>query len=428
MPRVSTVFAVLVPLVAIFLVFRTFDVTARLQLSWPLALHPDNEADADGDGAQVYLGTPDAPVEHVHVEHHHSASPHVETHDALLDEFSRTIVAVGDLHGDLPNARKVLHMAGVVDEKGRWSGNVDFFVQTGDIIDRGDDTIKLYHWMDRLRDEAKAKGGQVLSHLGNHEWMNVIGDWRYVRPSEIETFGSPAARQQALMTGQIGKTWAANYTVTSRLPYHPSLGDPNTDYDALSVAGSSVLSHAAMSFVHGGLAPDYPDLEPFPSRINEIGRSLLRKLQHRTPPAPHPPNPYPGLPNDATHEEHRLYGTDGPLWYRGWALDSEERVCKAVDDVLRRTGTRRMVMGHTPDFEKIVSRCDGKIIIIDTGISHAYGGVLSALSVKYTLTPIPKYASSPHGQRWIEREVVTAVYADYDEILAVSEQELEGAF
>lgn len=35
-------------------------------------------------------------------------------------------------------------------------------------------------WMDKLRDQAKAVGGTVLSHLGNHEWMNVIGDWRYV--------------------------------------------------------------------------------------------------------------------------------------------------------------------------------------------------------------------------------------------------------
>jgi len=29
--------------------------------------------------------------------------------------------------------------------------------------------------MDKLRDQALAAGGMVLSHLGNHEWMNVIG-------------------------------------------------------------------------------------------------------------------------------------------------------------------------------------------------------------------------------------------------------------
>lgn len=50
--------------------------------------------------------------------------------------FIRHIVAVGDLHGDLPNARRVLDFSGVTDEFGDWSGDVDFFVQTGDIIDR----------------------------------------------------------------------------------------------------------------------------------------------------------------------------------------------------------------------------------------------------------------------------------------------------
>lgn len=50
--------------------------------------------------------------------------------------YTRRIVAVGDLHGDMPNAQKVLHMAGVVDANGDWSGEVDYFVQTGDIIDR----------------------------------------------------------------------------------------------------------------------------------------------------------------------------------------------------------------------------------------------------------------------------------------------------
>ncbi len=49
---------------------------------------------------------------------------------------STRIIAVGDLHGDIGNAQKVLEMARVVDSDGNWSGEVDIFVQTGDIIDR----------------------------------------------------------------------------------------------------------------------------------------------------------------------------------------------------------------------------------------------------------------------------------------------------
>ena len=54
----------------------------------------------------------------------------------LAKPFVRHIVAVGDLHGDFPNARRVLQFSGVVDEYGNWTGHADFFVQTGDIIDR----------------------------------------------------------------------------------------------------------------------------------------------------------------------------------------------------------------------------------------------------------------------------------------------------
>lgn len=45
-------------------------------------------------------------------------------------------MAVGDLHGDYPNMMTVLKMADVVTEHGKWSGKVDFLVQTGDIVDR----------------------------------------------------------------------------------------------------------------------------------------------------------------------------------------------------------------------------------------------------------------------------------------------------
>jgi len=112
------------------------------------------------------------------------------------------------------------------------------------------------------------------------------------------------------------------------------------------------------------------------------------------------------------------------LWYRGWAYGKEETVCEQVEQVLAITGTRRMIMGHTANLKHIVSRCGGEIIIIDTGITHAYGGVLSALSIYYTLTPIGDDTS----KRWREKEVVSALYQDRREVLAVDEREIVGKF
>ncbi|EJD06841.1 Metallo-dependent phosphatase [Fomitiporia mediterranea MF3/22] len=365
-------------------------------------------------------------------------------------QYSRRIVAVGDLHGDYENALKVLQMADVVDKSGNWSGKVDLFVQTGDIIDRGVDTIKLFLWMEQLRSQARAAGGDVISHLGNHEWMNLLADWRYVYPKEIATFGSVAARQKMLQTGRIGRAWAANYSVTSRVAlhppmgplspfpssvsYNPSLGHSSIDFVPIeSKADGKVnieedpLADATLSFVHGGLSPSYAHLTPYPSSINDIGRTLLRRLQTRVFPPPHPPAPYAGLPTDATDAEKGLYADDGPLWYRGWALKSENEVCGEVDDVLTRTGVRRLVMGHTPNFEHITSRCGGKVIIIDTGISHAYGGTLSALSIQYILSPSEPSPGDKAQRKWSEREVITAIYPDHQDVLVVEERELMGS-
>ncbi|KEP51008.1 serine-threonine protein phosphatase [Rhizoctonia solani 123E] len=343
-------------------------------------------------------------------------------------QFTRRIVAIGDLHGDLVNMKKVLSMAGVINEDGNWSRNVDFLVQTGDMVDRGDDTLEMYALMDKLREQALHAGGQVLSHLGNHEVMNSIGDWRYVYPSEIATFGSVSDRQQMISSGWVGKSWRANYTITSRLPLHPSLGPPNTDYNPKTPPNP--LSHAALSFVHGGLSPTYSNLTPYPSAINALGKSLLRRLQDRVQPPPHPPNPYPGLPDSSTQAEHELYGADGPLWYRGWATEPDSFVCPAVEGVLAKTGVRRLIMGHTPDFERQVSRCDGKIIIIDTGISKAYGGVLSALSITYTLTPHTpsRFLAASNERAWTEHEVIKAIYPDKAEVFVDSKREIRGSW
>jgi hypothetical protein len=131
-------------------------------------------------------------------------------------------------------------------------------------------------------------------------------------------------------------------------------------------------------------------------------------------------------------------------------------VCKWADDLKSKTGVRRIIgvshlphvtrgidgQGHTPDFSKIVHRCNASIIIIDTGISSAYGGVLSALEIVYTLHEIkPKtqpdhrqdpllaslsaYVAQPVlGERYIEREEVHAIYPHGRTLIALEEKEI----
>src|SRR5690242_4946969 len=90
------------------------------------------------------------------------------------------VVAVGDLHGDLTATRAALRVAGVFDPHDSWIGGTTTLVQTGDVLDRGDDEQAIIDLLERLETEAAAAGGAVIWLLGNHELMNAAGDFRYV--------------------------------------------------------------------------------------------------------------------------------------------------------------------------------------------------------------------------------------------------------
>ena len=94
------------------------------------------------------------------------------------------VVAIGDLHGDLQKTVIALKLAGVlsISTEGTplWCGGDTIIVQLGDILDRGDHEIQILHLFLRLKEQAKAQGGDVFLLNGNHESLNICGDFRYV--------------------------------------------------------------------------------------------------------------------------------------------------------------------------------------------------------------------------------------------------------
>lgn len=142
MARLWLTLGVLTPFLAIFIAQRTS--LAKNYWPWFLATHPDSAQAGEqqpgganympdltrelGQGGQQLLQVPVSPI----IAHH---VPSIQE-DHPKDVFVRRVVAVGDLHGDFGNTQKVLEMSGVIDKEGKWTGQVDFFVQTGDIIDR----------------------------------------------------------------------------------------------------------------------------------------------------------------------------------------------------------------------------------------------------------------------------------------------------
>ncbi|GAA5929965.1 uncharacterized protein JCM15063_004679 [Sporobolomyces koalae] len=367
------------------------------------------------------------------------------------------IVAIGDIHGDYSALTKILRKAALIDLKGHWIGGQTILVQTGDIVDRGADTILCYRFMQTLRPLAEKAGGAVVSLLGNHEIMNALGDWRYVSAADIQSFGGERNRRHALLSGWIGQEWRANYSITARVPYltHTFPTESSVIELPTSRKGESdkrfVLDpeprHSdadddeagAISFVHGGIIPEYlamldsSSTGPI-STINRIGHSILTSLVEH-------PNSQPlSLPRDASTEQRVFWSERGPMWNREFAMDQDElSICKRVAETCKRLKVRRLVMGHTPNFEGIVERCQGRVLLIDTGISKAYGGSHSFLEIQHTLTPKSLSSSTSYNEvttpvlahednLWVEKEVVKAVYEDQgrqEEILVDFERVVE---
>ena len=108
---------------------------------------------------------------------------------------SERVVAIGDVHGAYDKFVALLRAAGLINDRQRWVGGRARLVQTGDLLDRGADSRKVVDLLIRLEREAAAAGGRVHALVGNHEFMRLVGDWRYVSPGEYKAFQELVARE-----------------------------------------------------------------------------------------------------------------------------------------------------------------------------------------------------------------------------------------
>lgn len=310
------------------------------------------------------------------------------------------IVAVGDIHGDYDNFIKILKAVGIVDDALHWKAGKTHFVQTGDIIDRGPEAKKAFNLLMRLEKEAEQAGGRVHFLIGNHEEMNITGiafDYAgYVTVKQFisflpEKFKKKKEKELRNMIGdkdlpQAGEGQASDNNLK---PYWEKV--IKTDKDARKQYtnnfndkyGKWILEHNAVIkindviFVHGGISKKYSTWKL--KDINDLLREELTYLRRYLK----------GYTRYDTHFQPRIiYKSDGPLWYRGLALQDEEGFKQQVSDILNNLSAKYIVMAHTPRTgsriisEEFMNRFEGRIWIIDTGISEYYGGFLSALIIE----------------------------------------------
>jgi len=233
------------------------------------------------------------------------------------------VVAIGDLHGDLEAARGALRLAGAIDERDQWIGGDELVVvQTGDLLDRGDDEPEILALLESL---------PVVWLNGNHELMNAAGDFRYVTAGGFEDYGGLNGRARSYRPGG---------TIALQLAGH----------NVVAIVGDTV-------FVHGGVLPVH--VEHGLERLNEETRCWLAG-KRKDPPA-------------------TLVDPLSPVWMRDYSRAPER--CDLLAEVLGELGVARMVVGHTPQPAGISSGCNGKIWRIDVGLARFYGGPMQVLEI-----------------------------------------------
>jgi hypothetical protein len=257
---------------------------------------------------------------------------------------------MGDVHGDLRATLRALQLARVIGEQGQWIGGNTILVQTGDILDRGDDEFAIMQLFQRLKIEARSNGGEVHVLNGNHELMNSYWDFRYVTDGGWKDF-------EEVATVDPKDTLLAALDPAHRAraaAFRP--GGPAAVFQAdnpiAEIVGNSL-------FVHGGVLPEHLKLGI--RRMNQEVRAWLMG---------HAPEP------------DWIRGKRSPVWTRLYSAAPDSAACDTLNIVLSKLGLERMVVGHTVQSSGITSYCGGKVWCIDVGMAAHYGGGIEVLEIR----------------------------------------------
>lgn len=267
-----------------------------------------------------------------------------------IDYSSRRIVAIGDLHGDLGATKRAFKLAGAIDKKDNWVGKDLTIVQTGDQLDRGDDELAILKLLEKLTKQAPKFNSELYVLNGNHEYMNVQGDLRYITKAGFTSFFNyPGIK---ITSPQLAKIPVhARYRAAAFLPGGPF---------ALKFAKrKTILQLGDNVFVHGGVLPHHVDYGI--GKINQQYQAFLKGHLRQLPKI--------------------LNNNSSPIWTRKYSDTRRSADCKTLSLTLRKMKAKRMMVAHTVH-QQINSACNQQVWRIDVGMSKAYGGSVQVLEIK----------------------------------------------
>ena len=265
------------------------------------------------------------------------------------------LVAIGDLHADLEQAKKAFRLVGATNDRDEWIGGPLVVVQMGDLIGRGPEDRPVLDFVLDLQTKAKAGGGTLHVLLGNHEVFAARPDLRWVDPAAFDAFRTVPGLN-------LKHPRIAALPVEERARAAAFM--PGAVYARRIAAFPAVLKIGDTVFTHGGVLPQWARYGI--EKINAETRDWLTGIRPAEPPSTL------GLDDGSLD--------DGVMWSRHFAAAPEELACPLLDESLKILGATRMVIAHT--VQKVITpRCGERVWTIDVGISRYYGGDLQALEI-----------------------------------------------
>jgi hypothetical protein len=366
-----------------------------------------------------------------------------------------SLIAIGDVHGDLDDFCSILQRVGLIDAQRQWTAGNATFLQLGDLIDRGPKPREVLDLMVSLDEQSAKAGGRVVALLGNHEMMNLMGDLRYVSVGNYAAFTDDQSENRRQSALQKYFEWRKAHPQLLAELNQPVLPETEAEWmirhplgfiehrAAFSPAGiygkwlrqrSPLIKIGSVIFLHGGINPDLTSLSldqindgvraemkqyddarqyladenvllPFFTLQESIAVAQAELIAERKQRSNSNETRLARLEKFLTLGGWLSVREDGPLWYRGYDQWSEEQGAAKAEKILAAYHATNIVVGHTVQRTgRIRPAFGGRIMLIDTGMLSTYyhGGQPSALEIsedrKFTAVYLDQQVALPEAK------------------------------
>lgn len=262
--------------------------------------------------------------------------------DDIIYEYPNCdrLVIIGDIHGDIKRLKTILIDAKIINNNIEWIAEPPntVVVQMGDQVDSLNrdesiaewevlDDVEVIYFTNLLDKFAQSKGGRFISIIGNHEFMNVIGNYSYV-----------SSKSMANNENKRRELFKAKGVLSPILSKRPI-----------------VLKIGELFFCHAGLTTKHLELfKKYGKDISYINRIWKNFVLHGNV-----------LKEDKEIFDNILLDYNGILWTR--ELDNQND----LNELLKSINCTFMFVGHT--VMDGIKFYNNKVWYTDTGISRAFG-------------------------------------------------------